>query len=84
GTNVQHSSFCMKLMIIYPLGLDSFHCIICGKNSVFSPQKQIFNLKTVKSFTPDFFLHCHRSQTCASEGNPTILQGINDYISVGS
>jgi hypothetical protein len=28
-----------------------FHCIICGKNRAFSPQKQIFDLKTVKSFT---------------------------------
>jgi hypothetical protein len=36
---------------------NSFRCIICGKNRVFSPQKQIFNLKTVKIFTLLFFLH---------------------------
>jgi hypothetical protein len=29
--------------------------MICGKNRVFSPQKQIFNLKTVKSSTLHFF-----------------------------
>jgi len=28
---------------------------MCSKNRVFSPQKQIFNLKTVKSFTLHFF-----------------------------